>query len=73
MDAAYRNALRCGLSLGAASRAASLNPARVLGLDAEIGSIEQGKRANLVVLDGDLDVAAVIVDGAVVAGSLETS
>ncbi len=73
MDAAYRNALGCGLSFGAASRAASLNPARVLGLDAEIGSIEPGKRANLVVLDGDLDVAAVIVDGAVVAGSLDTS
>ena len=72
MDAAFRNALRCGLSFDAASQAASLNPARVLGLDAEIGSIELGKRANLVVLDAELAVAAVIVDGNVVAGSLET-
>lgn len=71
MDAAYRNALACGLSFGGASRAASLNPARVLGLDSKIGSIERGKRANLVVLDEDLSVAAVIVDGDVVAGSLD--
>lgn len=73
MDAAYRNALQCGLSFAAASRAASLNPARVLGLDAEIGSIEPGKRANLVVLDDDLTVAAVLVDGDVVAGSLDSA
>jgi len=71
MDAAYRNALQCGLSFGGASRAASLNPARVLGLDADIGSIEPGKRANLVVLDDDLTVRAVVVDGDVVAGSFE--
>jgi N-acetylglucosamine-6-phosphate deacetylase len=70
MDAAFRNAIEAGLSVGAASRAASLNPARVIGLDDAIGSIEVGKRANLVVLDESMSVVAVIEDGAVVEGEL---
>ena len=49
-------------------RAASSNPARVIGLADEIGSIEPGKRANLLVLDEALSLVAVIEDGAVVAG-----
>jgi imidazolonepropionase-like amidohydrolase len=36
-----------------AIRAATLNPARYLGLDADIGSLEPGKLADLVVIDGD--------------------
>lgn len=71
MDVAFRNAISCGLSIAAASRAASLNPAGVLGLEPEVGSIEVGKRANLVVLDAELGVVAVLVDGIVVEGSLE--
>jgi N-acetylglucosamine-6-phosphate deacetylase len=71
MDAAFRNAMSCGLTLGAASRAASLNPARVIGRDADIGSIEVGKLADLVVFDETFDVVAVIAAGAVVAGGLD--
>jgi imidazolonepropionase-like amidohydrolase len=37
-----------------ALRAATLNGARYLGLDADIGSLEPGKLADLVVIDGDL-------------------
>jgi N-acetylglucosamine-6-phosphate deacetylase len=70
MDAAFRNAIECGLSMGASSRAASLNPARVVGLADDVGSIESGKRANLVVLDEALSIVAVIQDGAVVEGAL---
>jgi N-acetylglucosamine-6-phosphate deacetylase len=70
MDVAFHNAVECGLPLGAASRAASLNPARVLGLEGDVGSIEVGKRADLVVLDEDMSVVAVVVDGVVVEGEL---
>lgn len=42
---------------------ASLNPARMLGLDKEIGSIEVGKRANIVAVDNNSDVKQVWIDG----------
>jgi imidazolonepropionase len=32
--------------------AATANPAWVLGLDAEVGTLERGKRADLLLLDG---------------------
>jgi N-acetylglucosamine-6-phosphate deacetylase len=44
-------------------RMASLTPARILGLASEIGSLEPGKRADLVVLDRDLQVRQVYVAG----------
>jgi N-acetylglucosamine-6-phosphate deacetylase len=44
-------------------RMASLTPARIAGSDKEIGSIEVGKRADVVVLDADLQVRQVYVDG----------
>ncbi len=45
-------------------RMASLTPARILGLDAECGSIEVGKRADLVVVDAGFAVSEVFVGGA---------
>jgi N-acetylglucosamine-6-phosphate deacetylase len=65
MDEALRRAVReSGLSLEQASIAASANPARVLGLEARFGSIAPGRRADLVVLDDDLHVTAVMAGGA---------
>jgi N-acetylglucosamine-6-phosphate deacetylase len=44
-------------------RMASLTPARILGVDNEIGSIEVGKRADLLVLDSCLNVSQVYLSG----------
>ena len=42
---------------------ASLTPARILGIDAECGSLQVGKRADLVVMDAELNVKQVYVGG----------
>jgi N-acetylglucosamine-6-phosphate deacetylase len=42
---------------------ATLTPARIAGVEAEVGSIEPGKKADLVVTDRDLNVRAVYIDG----------
>lgn len=65
MDVAVRRAVvDIGLAWPVVARAASLTPARVLGLDRELGSVEPGKRADLVVLDaGDLSIRAVMRAG----------
>ncbi|MDO8485769.1 MAG: amidohydrolase family protein, partial [Candidatus Limnocylindrales bacterium] len=42
-----------GASPMAAIRAATSSAARLLGLDGEVGSVEPGKRADLVLVDGD--------------------
>lgn len=47
-----------GMSVQAAMEAATLNAARALGLDARLGSLEPGKRADFIVLDSD-DVASI--------------
>ncbi|OPG10901.1 N-acetylglucosamine-6-phosphate deacetylase [Microbispora sp. GKU 823] len=65
MDVAFRRTVReAGRSLVDAALMASLTPARVLGLDGEIGSITVGKYADLVVLDDDLGVGGVMKRGA---------
>lgn len=64
MSTAVRNTvLRSGLPLEAAVTAATLTPARVLGIDDRVGSVEVGKEADLVVLDDDLRVTAVMAGG----------
>jgi N-acetylglucosamine-6-phosphate deacetylase len=52
-----------GVPVSAAIRMASLTPARVLGLDREVGSLEAGKRANLAVFDQDFNVVTTILRG----------
>jgi N-acetylglucosamine-6-phosphate deacetylase len=62
-QAVRRAVTECGLGMVEASRAASTNPARVLGLDGVLGSIAPRRRADLVVLGDDLDVTAVMAGG----------
>jgi len=61
------DAMRSMLSLGIAESdvacMASLNPARLLGIDRDYGSIEEGKRADLVALDDLKRVRLTIVGG----------
>lgn len=42
---------------------ASCNPARAVGLDEEIGTIEAGKRADLVFVNDRFDVQQVMLGG----------
>ncbi|WP_339310605.1 N-acetylglucosamine-6-phosphate deacetylase [Paenibacillus sp. FSL k6-2145] len=58
-----------GLSLNAASRAASLTPARLLGIDYRTGSLAQGKQADIVLLNAELDIEGVWVKGRRIGGS----
>ena len=66
MDRAVRNAmsLLC-VDLVQAVRMASANPARVLGLESVTGSIDVGKRADLLLLDSDFMVERCWVEGEV--------
>jgi imidazolonepropionase-like amidohydrolase len=60
-----------GLSFDEALKAITLNPAKLLGIDNKVGSIEKGKDADLVLYNGDpfeylTKVCTVIIDGQVV-------
>jgi N-acetylglucosamine-6-phosphate deacetylase len=52
-----------GVSYSDLARMASSNPARLLNLDHECGSIEPGKRADLVALDQHSNVALTLIGG----------
>jgi len=58
-----------GVSVSQAMNMASLNPARVLGLERRIGSIRAGKYANLAILDRDFNVLETIIRGEFVHGT----
>lgn len=66
MDMACRNIMthtNCGIAQ--AFLMASTNPARVVGMDEEIGSIEKGKIADLVFVDDRFNVKKVMLAGEV--------
>ena len=64
MGAALRNSIEMlGVDVPEAVLMASTTPARVLGLEREIGAIAEGMAANLVVLGADLEVEATMVLG----------
>ncbi len=61
-----KTAVSFGIPLEDAVRAASLNPARVLGIDSDYGTLDIGKKANIVLLNSDLSIKEVIFHGKVI-------
>lgn len=64
-----RNAVAFGVPIEAAVRAATANPARVARIDDQVGSLEIGKKADLLVVTPELELKAVIIGGRLVVGS----
>jgi N-acetylglucosamine-6-phosphate deacetylase len=63
MDEALRNAVAAGLPLTDAAAMAATTPARVLGLDDQVGALEAGLRADLLVLSPDLKIKRIMRAG----------
>ncbi|MGI5529737.1 N-acetylglucosamine-6-phosphate deacetylase [Streptomyces syringium] len=64
LDTAFKRAVTVdGLPVEDAVRALSVNPARLLGLADRVGSLEPGKDADLVVLNGSYDLVGVMRKG----------
>lgn len=67
MNVAVKNVVeRVGVPFIDVIDMATINPARNLGVDKEMGSIALGKKANLTILDKDFSVVMTIRDGNVV-------
>jgi N-acetylglucosamine-6-phosphate deacetylase len=67
MDRALKNILPAtGQSLAEAWPMSSLNAARAVGVSARKGSLETGKDADLVLLDGDFQVRLTVAEGEIV-------
>lgn len=58
-----RKAVEFGIPLESAVRAASLNPARLINVGAETGSIKEGKFADLLLTDSEFNIKSVWVKG----------
>jgi len=52
-----------GLSLSDAVNMATITPARIIGVDSKMGSLEAEKDANIVIADDNVDVYMTIVEG----------
>lgn len=63
MDCMRRAVKNMGIPLEDAVWAATHNPAKVLGILEDRGTIEEGKRADLVLLDADLNIVKVFIAG----------
>lgn len=60
-----------GYGLCHAIRMATINPARMLGIDDVVGSLEPGKLANLIIIDDAVQVDTVVLEGDVVVANAE--
>jgi len=65
-----RKAVEFGIPLADAVRACSYNPAKSIGMEDRIGSLDEGKEASFVVLNHDLTLKAVVFHGKIAVGAL---
>jgi len=64
LDNGVRNLMtHTGYGLCHAIRMASLNPAKLLGIDHRVGSLKAGKTANLIIIDDMVHIQKVILEG----------
>ncbi|ENA0611053.1 N-acetylglucosamine-6-phosphate deacetylase [Enterobacter bugandensis] len=64
LDVAVRNMVEhTSITAEEAIHMASLHPARLLGIDGQLGSLAPGKRANIISLDGDLHLQQIWIQG----------
>lgn len=68
LDVLRRTVLSAGVELHDAVTSASETPATLLGLDGEVGALEPGRRADVLVVDGQLHPVVVLRAGRRVAG-----
>ena len=61
--ACLKTAVSFGIPLADTVRSAAVTPAQAIGIFDRVGSLDAGKRANVVVLDGGLNVKAVFFHG----------
>lgn len=67
MDIACKNFIRhTGATIPEAFKAAALNPAKAVGLGDQIGSIAEGKIANLIFCDADLGIQKIMLHGEII-------
>jgi len=67
MNAGVRNLVKLvGVSLQDAVAMATINPAKVLGIDASKGSVAVGKDADIVIFDEDINVLMTMCEGQIV-------
>lgn len=60
----FKNAvMNIGIDFFGALKACTINPARLLGVDQEIGSIACGRSADLVIIDHDMSICDVYING----------
>ena len=69
LDVALRNAVAAGVPFLDAVAAVTSNPARAIGIANRAGTLAVGRRADLVVLNADLEVTAVLCSGEWAAGT----
>ncbi len=70
MDRCVRNMVKLvGLSMQDAVKMATINPAKVIGIDERKGILAKGKDADILVIDEDVNIIMVMVGGRVIYGN----